>query len=137
MMQSSQMFFVWMLEEGRIEVRTQAMMRELLVPNKDDMFNAIQVLVLEDMAKDFKNLNFGYNGDAGYSTCHHGMSPFMVILVLMAQASQRQRAAKRYARVGTNLILSDMTGSEMVPDATPRSYCKLMDVLKCHCFFLQ
>jgi hypothetical protein len=81
--------FVWMLEEGRMQVRTQVVMRELLIPDKDDMFNAIQILVSEDMAKDFKNLNFGYNGDASYSICHCGMSPFMVILVSMAQASQR------------------------------------------------
>jgi hypothetical protein len=61
----------------------------------------------------------------------------MVIPVSMTQASQRQRAAERYARVGTNLTLADVAGAETVPDATPRNYRELMDVMKCYCFLLQ
>jgi hypothetical protein len=57
--------------------------------------------------------------------------------VSMAQASQRRRAAERYARVGTNLTLDDVTGAETTPDTTPRTYRELMDLLKCYCFFLQ
>jgi hypothetical protein len=129
--------FTRMLEEGRTKIRTQAVMRELLNPDEDDMFNAIQVLVTEEMASDFKNLDFGFNGDASYSTCHRGVSPFMVIPVSLAQASQRRRAADWYNRVGSNLTLTDITGAETVPDATPRTYRELMDVLKCYCFFLQ
>jgi hypothetical protein len=53
------------------------------------MFNAIHILVSKEMAKDFKNLDFGFNGDASYSMCHQGISPFMVIPVSLAQASQR------------------------------------------------
>jgi hypothetical protein len=128
--------FVRMLEEGRTKVRTQAVMRELLTPDEDDMFNAIQILVTEEMAKDFKNLDFGYNGDASYSSCHRGISPFMVIPVTMAQASHCRRAADRYARVGTNLTLDEVAGAETAQDATPRTYRELMDVLKCYCFFL-
>jgi hypothetical protein len=112
-------------------------MRELLVPDEDDTFNAIHILVTEEMSKDFKNLDFGFNGDTSYLTCHRGVSPFMVILVSMAQASQRRRAADRYTRVGGNLTLDEVTGAETTPDATPRNYRKLMDVLKCYCFLLQ
>jgi hypothetical protein len=129
--------FVRMLEEGRTKVRTQALMRELLSPDEDDMFNAVHILVTEEMAKDFKDLNFGFNGDTSYTSCHRGISPFMVIPVSMTQASQRQRAAERFARVGANLTLADVTGAETIPDATPRNYRELMDVLKCYCFFLQ
>jgi hypothetical protein len=130
--------FTRMLEEGRTKVRVQAVMQELLSPDEDNMFNAVQILVTEErMAKDFKNLDFGFNGNASYSTCHWGISPFMVIPVSLAQASQRRRAAERYSRVGSNLTLTDVTGAETVPDATPRSYRELMDVLKNYCFFLQ
>jgi hypothetical protein len=129
--------FTRMLKEGRTKVQVQAVMRELLNPDEDDMFNAIQILVTEEMAKDFKNLDFGFNRDVSYATCHQGISPFMVIPVSLAQASQRRQAAERYARVGSNLTLTNVTGSEMVPDATPKSYRELMDVLKCYCFFLQ
>jgi hypothetical protein len=107
-----------------------------LSPDEDDMFNAVQILVTEEMAKDFKNLDFGFNGDASYATCHQGISPFMVIPVSLAQASQRRRAAERYSRVGSNLTLTDVTGAETMPDATPKSYRELMDVLKNYCFFL-
>jgi hypothetical protein len=129
--------FSRMLEEGRTKVRTQALMRELLMPDEEDMFNAVQVLVSEDMAKDFKDLDFGYNGDTSYATCHRGISPFMVIPVSLAQASQRRRMADRYARVGGNLTLDDVTSSESVPDTTPRTYREMMDVMKNYCFFLQ
>ncbi len=61
----------------------------------------------------------------------------MVIPVSMTQASQRHRAAERYARVGANLTLADVTGMETAPDATPQNYRELMDVMKCDCFFLQ
>jgi hypothetical protein len=129
--------FVRLLEEGQTKIRTQAVMRELLTPDEDDSFNAIQILVTEEMAKDFKDLNFGFNGDTSYSSCHQGISPFMVILVTLAQASQRRRLADRYKRVGTNLTLADVAGSETTPDATPKTYWELMDVLKCYCFLLQ
>jgi hypothetical protein len=46
--------FVRMLEEGRMKVRTHAMMYELLVPDKEDIFNAIQILVTKDMARDLR-----------------------------------------------------------------------------------
>jgi hypothetical protein len=67
-------------------------MQELLVRDDKDTFNVIQVLVTKDMVKDINNLDFGFNRDPSYSTCHLGVLPFMVIPLLMAQASQRQRA---------------------------------------------
>jgi hypothetical protein len=56
--------FMHMLKEGHTKIRTHAIMRELLAPDDKDMFNAIQVLVTEEMAKDFKKLDLGFNGDA-------------------------------------------------------------------------
>jgi hypothetical protein len=40
------------------------------------------------MAKDLKELNFGYNNDLLYNTSHRGLSPFMAIGVSMAAASK-------------------------------------------------
>jgi hypothetical protein len=82
--------FVRMLEEGRSKIRTQGVMQELLVPDEDDTFNAVHVLVTEEIAKDFQNLDFGFNGNISYLTCHRGISPYMVIPVSMAQASQQR-----------------------------------------------
>ena len=107
------------------------------MPDEEDMFNVVQVLVSEEMAKDFKHLDFGFNGDTTYSTCHRGISPFMVIPVSLAKASQRRRMAEHYARAGSNLTLGDITEAETVPDATPSTYRELMDVMKNYCFFLQ
>jgi hypothetical protein len=39
--------------------------------------------------------------------------------------------------VGGNLTLDEVTGAETTPDATPRNYRELVDVLKCYCFVLQ
>jgi hypothetical protein len=51
--------FARMLEEGRTKTRTQGVMWELLVPDEDDNFNAIHVLVTEEMSKDFKKFSTG------------------------------------------------------------------------------
>jgi hypothetical protein len=110
------------------KIRTQAVMWELLIPDKDDTFNAVHVLVTKEIAKDFKNLDFGFNGDTSYSTCHCGISPFMVIPVSMAPASQQRRAADWYMRVGGSLTLDEVAGSETTPDATLWNYQELMDV---------
>jgi hypothetical protein len=77
-----------MLEEGCTKVSAQGVMRELLVPDKDYIFIAIHVLVTEEMTKDLKNLDLGFNGDTSYSTCCYGISLFMVIPVSLAQANQ-------------------------------------------------
>jgi hypothetical protein len=79
-------------------------------------------LVTDKISKDFKNLEFGYNGDTIYSTCHWGISPFMVIPVSLAVASQWKRTTDRYARVGGNLTLDKVAGAEIVPGSTPRNY---------------
>jgi hypothetical protein len=57
--------FVPMLEEGGTKIRTQWVMREFLVPDEDGNFNAIHDLTTEKIAEDFKNLDFGFNGNTG------------------------------------------------------------------------
>jgi hypothetical protein len=45
-----------MLDEGCTKIHTQGgAMCELLIPDEDGSFNAIHVLVTEEITKDFKN----------------------------------------------------------------------------------
>jgi hypothetical protein len=60
--------FGQMFKEGQTKIWMQPLMCELLVPYEDDMFNAIHILVSEEMVKDFLNLDFGFNRDTSYST---------------------------------------------------------------------
>jgi hypothetical protein len=92
------------------KIQVQAVMQELLNPDEDDLFSTVQILVTEEMAKDFKNLDFGFNGNASYSMCHWGIVPFMVTPLSLTQASQR--------RLGCGKVLS----SGLKPDPNRRDW---------------
>jgi hypothetical protein len=51
-----------------------------------------------DMAKDLKELNFGYNNGLSYDTSHHGISLFAIIGVLMATSSKQRRYGYQFLR---------------------------------------
>ena len=63
------------------------------------------------MAKDLKELNFGYNNDLSYDTSHRGLSPFAVIGVSMLEASKRRRHADWFYRT-SQLTLAEVAQSE-------------------------
>ena len=50
--------FGCMLEEGRTTLKTQAVLRELLVVEEDDLFAAISILIMTRMAKGLRDLHF-------------------------------------------------------------------------------
>jgi hypothetical protein len=85
-----------MLEEGRTTARVKALLEDTFRP--DDLFSLSSVYlgVTADMAKDMKELNFGYNNDLSYDTSHRGISPFTVIGVSMLEASKRRHHADRF-----------------------------------------
>jgi hypothetical protein len=85
--------------------------------------------VTPDLAKDMKELNFGYSNDWSYDTCHRGLSPFAVIGVSMATASKRRRQADRFTRTN-NLTLAKVAQLEMVPDPLPTDYHGLVNLLR-------
>jgi hypothetical protein len=87
-----------MLEEGRTTARVKALLEDIFRPDDLFLLNNVQLGVTTDMAKDIKELNFGYSNDWSYDTCHRGLSPFAVIGVSMATASKRRRHADRFNR---------------------------------------
>jgi hypothetical protein len=118
-----------MLEEGRTTARVKALLEDVFRP--DDLFSLTHVHlgVTTDMAKDIKELNFGYSNDWSYDTCHRGLSPFAVIGVSMATASKRRRQADRFTRT-TNLTLNEVTQAETSPDPLPTEYHGLVNLLR-------
>jgi hypothetical protein len=64
-----------MLEEGRTTARIKALLEDTFRP--DDMFSLSLVYlgVTADMAKDLKELNFGYNNDLSYDTATGDFHP--------------------------------------------------------------
>jgi hypothetical protein len=88
------------------------------------------------MAKDIKELSFGFNNDLSYDTSHRGISPFTVIGVSMMVASKRRRHADRFSRT-SNLTLAEVTQSETTPDALPTDYHGLVNLLRRYVGFLR
>jgi hypothetical protein len=125
-----------MLQEGRTTARIKALLEDTFRP--DDMYslNAVYLGVTSDMAKDVKELNFGYNNDMSYDSCHRGISPFTVIGVSMATASRRQRHADRFSRTN-NLTLAEVATAETTPDALPIEYHGLVNLMKRYVEFLR
>jgi hypothetical protein len=118
-----------MLDEGRTTARVKALLEDVFRP--DDRYSLMNVHlgVTTDMAKDVKELNFGYNNDWSYDTCHRGLSPFAVIGVSMATASKRRRHADRFTRT-SNLTLAEVAQSETSPDPLPTEYHGLVNLLR-------
>jgi hypothetical protein len=118
-----------MLDEGRTTARVKALLEDVFRP--DDRYSLMNVHlgVTTDMAKDVKELNFGYNNDWSYDTCHRGLSPFAVIGVSMATASKRWRHADRFTRP-SNLTLAEVAQSETSPDPLPTEYHGLVNLLR-------
>ncbi len=110
-----------MLEEGRTTTRVKALLEDIFRP--DDLFSlaSVHLTVTDDMAKDIKEINLGYNNDLSYDSSHRGVSPFAVIGVSMATASRRRRHADRFTRT-TNLTLAEVAMSDTTPDPIPTEY---------------
>ena len=85
--------------------------------------------VTTDMAKDIKELNFGYSNDWSYDTCHRGLSPFAVIRVSMATASKHKRHADRFTRTN-NSTLAEIAQWETSPDPLPIKNHGLVNLLQ-------
>jgi hypothetical protein len=88
-------------------------------PTYDFSLSAVHLSVSGDMAKDIKEINFGYNNDPSYDTNHRGLSPFFIIGIFMATASRRQ--AEQYSRT-SNHTLSEVAMADTTPDPRPTEY---------------
>jgi hypothetical protein len=78
-----------MLEEGRTTAKVKALLEDIFRPDDDFSLAAVQINVTDELAKDIKNINLGYNKDMSYECCHRGILPFAMIGVSMATASSR------------------------------------------------
>jgi hypothetical protein len=118
-----------MLEEGRTTARAKALLGDVFQP--DDIYSlaAVHIHMTANLAKDVKELNFGYNHDLTYDNCHRGLSPFAMIGVSMATASKRRRHEDRFSRTST-LTLAEVASAETTPDAIPSGYHGMLNLLK-------
>jgi hypothetical protein len=118
-----------MLEEGRTSARVKALLEDVFQPDDIYSLSAVHIHVTADLAKDIKELNFGYNNDLTYDNCHRGISPFAMIGVSMATASKRRRHEDRFSRTST-LTLAEVAMAETTPDAIPSGYHGMINLLK-------
>jgi hypothetical protein len=118
-----------MLEEGRTTARVKALLEDIFRPGDLFSLDAVNLNVSDDLAKDVKELNFGYSNDLSYESSHRGISPFAVIGISMVMASRRQQKAERYSRT-SNLTLSEVTMADTMPDPCPTNYFGTMSLLR-------
>ena len=78
-----------MLEEGRTTAQVKSLLEDIFCPDVIYLLSSVHLMITDEMAKDIKEVNFGFNNDLSYNTCHRGISPFTVIGVSMATASCR------------------------------------------------
>jgi hypothetical protein len=118
-----------MLEEGRTTTRVKALLEDVFRPVDSFSLETVHLSVTDELAKDIKELNFGYSNDLTYESSHRGLSPFSVIGVSMATASRRRRQADRYTRT-TNLTLAEVSMADTVPDPIPTEYHGAVNLLR-------
>lgn len=117
-----------LITEGRTTTSVQRVLEARTAPGEHD-FDPIPIYISSEMAKDVKDLAFGYGGDLSYETCHRGLSPFAVIAVSMEQQSKRKRQ-QELARRATTVSVSDIQALETEPGQCPHGYSGLMEVLR-------
>jgi hypothetical protein len=124
------------LEEGRTTAQVKALLEDIFRP--DDLFSldAVHLNVSDDLPKDVKELNFGYNNDLSYESSHRGISPFTVISISMTTASRQQTKPERYSRT-SNLTLSEVTTADMTPVPCRTNYFGMMNLLRRYVTLLQ
>jgi hypothetical protein len=120
-----------MLTEGRKTIsRVRALLEDILRPQGDmSALSTVVVHVTDNLARDVKELNFGYQNDRTYETCHRGLSTFTVVNVSMSTMSSRSRKADRLKRA-TFLTPADVGGGDSFPDPIPIRYINAMELLK-------
>jgi hypothetical protein len=128
--------YIRMLEEGRTTATIKALLEDIFRPTDWFSLETVHLRATDDMAKDVKTLNYGHNNDLSYESSHRGVSPFTVIGITMATATQRSRQADRFARTG-NLTLAEVTMADTNPDPIPKDYHGTVNLLRRYTMFLQ
>jgi hypothetical protein len=81
------------------------------------------------MARDVKDLNFGFGDDKSYSGCHRGISPFTVLAVLSATAARRRQLELRRQEC-MSIIYGDLANFESSPDPLPKDFVGLLHLIR-------
>jgi len=127
--------FAEFLSEGRTTERVQSVLQVRLKPDVNSD-HPVSIYVSRDMAKDIKDLRFGYGGAKDYESCHRGVSPFAVVPVSAEAASFRRRAQERASRVSL-MTSEDAREMETSPGVCPTTYDALQRVLLAYQTFLR
>jgi hypothetical protein len=79
--------YVRMLEEGRTTAQVKALLEDNFWPDAAFSHMSVHLGIMEKMAKDIKEFNFGYNNDLFSS--HRGLSPSAVTVVSMTTSTSK------------------------------------------------
>ena len=82
-----------MLEEGRTTLKVRYLLEDVFKPSDTFSLDSVDLNVRDELAKDIKKLNLGFNNDLSYETSHRGVSPFSVLGISLTTASRHRRAA--------------------------------------------
>ena len=119
--------YVKILTEGRTTSKVAKVLQDALKPSEEED-TPVDIFVSTELAKDVKELNFGYGNDKSFETCHRGISPFGVSAVTQETASFRRRLAER-AKQATTLSMEDVATLESAPGPCPSTYDGLLRLL--------
>ena len=64
--------------------KVEAVLQQFLAPAAND-WDPIRIYVLAELARDMKDLKFGWGNENTYDTFHRRISPFAVLQVSMEQ----------------------------------------------------
>jgi hypothetical protein len=107
--------YPWMLQEGRTTAKVRALLEDEFRPDNLASLNVVYITATDDMARDIKEINFGFNGLLSFKTCHLGISPFRLTSISMATHTRRRPKEERVARA-THLTYADLQDINSTPD---------------------
>jgi hypothetical protein len=125
-----------MLNEGCMTTWVKILLEDIFPPDNVFSLLSVHLTMTDNMAKDIKEINLGYNNDLSYDLSHCGVSPFAFIGVLMATASCQRRYADRSTRT-TNLTLAEVALLDTTPGPIPTEYHGTVNLLRCYVKFLR
>jgi len=95
----------------------------------------LQFQVTDQIAKDFAKLHLGRGLDLSFNTCHHGMSPF-VIISLSQEAHREWEVNERAMELATSTTLEDYKEKKKCISMLELTFLSLCILLKCLLYWL-
>jgi len=95
------------------------------------VLTTVVVHVTDNLAKDVKELNFGYRNDRTYNMCHWGLLPCTAVNVLVSTMSSQSRKIDQLKQA-IFLTPANVAGGDSFPNPIPTQYIDAMELLKRH-----